>query len=87
MEVPKYIWTQIDSQGRLVVPAEVRRLMRVESGDRIAFVISGDEVGLMTVDQGIERAQAIARKHIKREPGVSIVDEFIADRRAEAERE
>jgi len=83
----KYVWTQIDSQGRVVIPAEVRKLMGLKDGARLAFVVTGDEVGLMTVEQGVRRAQAIARKHIKREPGRSLVDEFIAERRAEAARE
>jgi hypothetical protein len=41
----------------------------------------------MTVRQGIERAQKMAARIIKREPGRSLVDEFIAEKRAEAARE
>jgi AbrB family looped-hinge helix DNA binding protein len=87
MEERKYVWTQVDGQGRVVIPTEVRKAMSLGRGDRVAFVIDGDDIGLITVDQGIRRAQAIARKYVKRTPGRSIVDEFIADRRAEAARE
>ena len=87
METPKYLWTKIDAQGRVVIPATVRKLMSIEEGDAIAFVVDGSRVSLMTLDQGIESAQSIARRYFKREPGRSIVDEFIAERRAEAARE
>ena len=83
----KYLWTQVDTQGRVVIPAEVRRLLSLEPGKQVAFVIDGSEVGLMTVDQGIRLSQALARKLIKRNSGQSIVDELIAERRAEATRE
>ena len=83
----KYIWTQVDSQGRVVIPAEVRKLKMLEPGDRVAFVLDEEGVSFITVDEGVLRSQALAKKYIKREPGRSIVDEFIADRRAEAARE
>jgi AbrB family looped-hinge helix DNA binding protein len=83
----KITWTKVDSQGRVVIPAEVRQRMGIEPNKPIAFVEEDGQVGLMTVTQGIRRAQAIAARVIKREPGRSLVDEFIAERRAEAARE
>lgn len=87
MSAPKYVWAQLDAQGRVVIPAEVRKRMKLAPGDQVAFVIEGESIGLMTIDEGIDRAQAAARKYVKRAPGRSIVDEFIAERRAEAARE
>lgn len=81
----KITWTKVDRQGRVVIPAEVRQRMDIQPGKPIAFVEEDGQVGLMTVSQGIKRAQAIARRHIK--PGKSLVDELIAERRAEAARE
>jgi len=49
--------------------------------------VEDGKLGLMTVRQGIKRTQDLVAKHIKIEPGRSIVDEFLAERRAEAERE
>jgi AbrB family looped-hinge helix DNA binding protein len=83
----KITWTRIDPQGRVVIPAGIRERMGIEPGSSIAFVEEGGELGLITVAQGIKRAQAIADRVIKREPGRSFVDEFIAERRAEAARE
>ena len=78
----------MDRQGRVVIPAEIRNELGIEPGKSIAFVVESDgTLRLMTVRQGIKRAQAIAARYIKKKPGQSLVDEFIADRRAEAARE
>jgi antitoxin PrlF len=80
-------WTKVDPQGRVVIPAEIREQFGIEPGKSIAFVIEDGQLGLMTVRQGIARAQRIFRESVYIEPGRSIVDEFIAEKRAEAERE
>ncbi|HLF76148.1 MAG TPA: AbrB/MazE/SpoVT family DNA-binding domain-containing protein [Dehalococcoidia bacterium] len=80
-------WTKVDPQGRVVIPAEIRAEMGIEPGKPIAFIIEADRLGLITVRQGIKIAQERLARHIKKEPGRSIVDEFLAERRAEAERE
>jgi AbrB family looped-hinge helix DNA binding protein len=77
-------WTRVDPQGRVVIPADLRRELEIEPGSSVAFLLENGLLSLMTVQQGIERAQRIVRKHTK---GKSLVDELIADRRAEAARE
>ena len=72
----------------MVIPVGLRNELAIEPGASIAFVLEDDgTLRLMTVKQGIKRAQAIAARYIKKRPGQSLVDEFIADRRAEAARE
>lgn len=83
----KVTWTKVDPQGRVVIPAEIRAQMGIEPGKPIAFVIEDDRLGLITVRQGIKIAQKRFARHIKIEPGRSVVDEFIAEKRAEAARE
>ena len=80
-------WTRVDQQGRVVIPADVRKQAGIELGKPIAFVLEDGKVGLMTVRQGIERAQKMAARLFKRVEGRSLVDEFIAEKRAEAARE
>jgi AbrB family looped-hinge helix DNA binding protein len=75
-------WTRVDPQGRVVIPAELRRRLDLEPGSSVAFVLQDGLLSLMTVGQGIERAQRIVRKHTK---GKSLVDELLAERRAEAD--
>lgn len=83
----KVTWTKVDPQGRAVIRAEIRAEMGIEPEKPIAFVIERGKLELMTVRQVIKHAQEGLRAKLKIEPGRSIVDEFLAERRAEAERE
>jgi len=76
---------RIDKQGRLVIPADMRRQMGLEDGGPVTLTLEGDQLRVSTVVAGIRQAQAIARKYTKGRTG--IVDEFLAERRREAERE
>ena len=87
VKTTKVTWTKVDQQGRIIIPAEIRKKAGIEVGKPIALVLEDDELSLMTVSQGIRRTQALAARYIKREPGRSLVDEFIAEKRAEAARE
>jgi AbrB family looped-hinge helix DNA binding protein len=72
--------------GRIVVPAPIRAALGLKKGDRVSVVMDADgEVRLTTQAQVIKRLQALVKPYAI--PGVSIVDELIADRRAEAARE
>lgn len=73
------------SNGRVVIPAELRKAMGVASGGELIATWEGDGLRIATMKQNIERAQRHARQHIK--PGVSLVDELIAERREAAKRE
>ena len=71
--------------GRVVIPAEMRAALGVKPGDTlIAHVING-ELTLMSQKTALRRAQEMVRRFVPE--GVSLVDELIAERRAEAARE
>ncbi|WP_066658834.1 MULTISPECIES: AbrB/MazE/SpoVT family DNA-binding domain-containing protein [unclassified Sphingomonas] len=73
--------------GKIVVPAEVRRALGVKDGDSI--VIERDERGqfiLKTYAQVVKEVQAKFKAMVGPYEG-SLVDEFIADKRREAEEE
>ncbi len=75
----------IASNGRVVIPANMRAELGLKDGDKlIARVIDGTVI-LEPIDVAIRRVQASVRKYVPE--GVSLVDELIAERRAEAERE
>ena len=76
---------RIGSGGRLVIPAEIREQLGMREGESVVMQVENGELRIWTVQEGIRRAQEIARKYIV--PGRSIVDELIADRRAEVARE
>lgn len=76
---------KINQNGRVVIPAAVRKALGVDIGDELIGQLTDDELRITTMKRRIERAQRHVRKYVK--PGVSLVDELIADRRREAARE
>lgn len=73
------------SGGRLQVPADMRRAMGLQDGDVVVFELKDGELRVTPYRDIIKRVQERLRKYVPE--GESIVDELIADRRAEAERE
>ncbi len=75
----------VAANGRVVIPADFRKALGVATGGEIILRWEDDELRISTLKQNIARAQRHARKYIK--PGVSLVDELIAERREAAKRE
>lgn len=76
---------QIGSGGRLVIPAEMRAAMGIGNGDLLSAQVVDGELRLLPQKTAVRRAQELVRKYIPK--GVSLVDELIEERRAEAARE
>lgn len=74
--------TRVNQNGRIVLPAEFRKALGVNIGDEVLLRLQDDEVRITTQRLRIRRAQERARKYLK--PGVSLVDELIAERRQAA---
>lgn len=72
--------------GRVVIPVEIRRSLGLKEGDTVLFELRDGEVVLTTRRARIARAQAMFRKYVPAD-SPSIVDELIAERRAEAARD
>lgn len=75
---------ETNKNRRVAVPS-FRKDLGIEAQHPLAATSQEDVVKLSIVRQRITRAQRIVRKYVK--PGVSLVDELIRDRRAEARRE
>ena len=76
---------RIAEDGRLVVPAEMRKAMLVdETGVLTARVVEG-ELRILAPKAALARLQKMAAELVPK--GVSMADELIAERRAEARRE
>ena len=73
---------RIDKAGRLVVPANIRKALGIEDGQELTVRLVDGGIRLQTLDAGLERVWAIAGRRGKTVP--DIVDDFIAERRAEA---
>jgi AbrB family looped-hinge helix DNA binding protein len=76
----------VSDGGRVVIPAELRAKLGISVGDRLVWREDGDRLILTTRVAAIRRAQALVARY-NNKPEVSMVDELIRERRAEAARE
>jgi len=76
---------RVNENGRVVIPAAFRKALGINPGDEVILRLEDDELRITTMKRRIERAQRRARQYVK--PGVSLVDELIAERREAAKRE
>ena len=65
-----------------MVPAGFRRALGIGAGEELLMSLDDGFVRLQTIDAALERVRVIARR--RRRSDTSVVDEFIAARRAEA---
>ena len=73
----------VDNQGRVMLPSWWRKKAGVGPSTELCVAVTEEGgLALETREQGLRRAQALLRKYIPE--GVSLSDELIAERRAEA---
>lgn len=75
---------QVGAQGRLVIPAALRKALHLKPGDRLMARQEGETL-VLERRAAIEKRLQDRFRHIPKE--VSLVDELIAERRAEAAKE
>ena len=75
----------VQENGRMILPAELRRALGVGKGDRVVILTTDDGVELTTAQRARRRAQERFRRLVPE--GVGVVDEFLAEKRAEVARE
>lgn len=84
-ELPERLDVQLDSAGRVVIPAVFRSAMQVKEGDRLMARVIDGELRLITPLMAVRLAQKMVRETI---PGDdSLADALIEERRREFERE
>lgn len=76
---------RINENGRVVIPASFRKALGINPGDEVLLRLEDDELRISTLKSRLERARRHVQKYVK--PGVSLVDELIAERREAAKRE
>lgn len=74
------ITVTLDAEGNMVIPAEQRRALGLEAGQRVTLRLDMQPQHANTA-AAIERIQQLVRRHVP--AGVSLVDELLAERRAE----
>jgi len=81
----KQLHTLITRDGRVTVPAEIRRKLGLEPGDRVTFVIDRGEVKLVRKGSVVERTARMLRgpsrgrtaEHLREEAERAIAEEAV----------
>jgi AbrB family looped-hinge helix DNA binding protein len=76
---------RLADDGRVVIPAPLRHRLGLKPGDHVVIDSDEDGLRLRSYAKVIQEVQDYFRQFAK--PGVSLVDELIAERKAEAKRE
>jgi AbrB family looped-hinge helix DNA binding protein len=76
---------KLNREGRMNVPADCRNRAGLQPGQEVLLKVTPNGILLYTHDQAVKRLQDWVAAHVP--PGVSLVDELIAERRAEAAKE
>lgn len=76
---------KISDGGRVAIPAEIRHSMGLKEGGTVLSELRGGEAVLTTRLAQMQEAQAMVRQYVT--AGVSLVDELIAERKAENARD
>ncbi|HEU4986425.1 MAG TPA: AbrB/MazE/SpoVT family DNA-binding domain-containing protein [Rhizobiaceae bacterium] len=66
--------------GRIVIPAAMREAMGVKPGDTLIAHVEDGVLQVVSYEANLRKIQAEMQKYKK--PGESVVDEFLAERRA-----
>ena len=76
----------VGANGRMNLPADLRQRLGISTPGRIFIQMDKDgEPVITTLERRLKRIRELMRPLIR--PGVSVVDEFIAEKRAEVARE
>lgn len=70
----------IASNGRMVLPASVRKAMGLHGDAKVILTIEEDQVRLSPMKHGVSRAQALYREHARQ---ARTTDDFLVERNAE----
>ena len=75
---------RLNEDGRLLIPAAMRKAMGIEPGDSLLLSLEDDTLRVASIKSGLRRAQALVRRHVPE--GTSLADALIEQRRSETRR-
>src|SRR5690242_5598254 len=76
---------RMSANGRLSIPAKQRRALGLENGGMVVATLENGELRIRPIAAVLAEVQAMVASYVK--ASGDTVDQFIADRRAEAARE
>ena len=68
---------KVASNGRMILPAAVRKAMSLHGVAKVILTLEDDQVRLTPIGYGVSRAQALYREHAKH---ARTIDDFLTDR-------
>lgn len=77
------VMTKLGEGGRLVIPADYRKALGVDTGDELVLILEENSLRVLTPKEGIRRAQALVRSYIPE--GRRLSDELVEERRKESQ--
>lgn len=83
-KISNYSEVHLGSQGRLVIPASLRRQLNFAEGDTL---VARYEEGRLILEKQETIKQRLKARFSQLPEGISLADELIAQRREEAKRE
>ena len=78
----KSVAVRVGNQGRIVIPAELRQALGIASGEKLIARVEDGRLILETKESITASLQKLFRDAVPK--SVSLADELIAERRAEA---
>ena len=84
-DMEEEIRQRVNQNGRVIIPAAFRKALGIAVGDEIVLRIQDNELRITTQQRRIQRARRRARQYVK--PGISLVNELLAERREAAKNE
>ena len=79
-----HVSLKIDGAGRVVIPADMRAAMMIRPGDMVVATVEDGEFRIVSPAVALRRVQLHAQRWKAQNPGASVVDELIGERREEA---
>jgi AbrB family looped-hinge helix DNA binding protein len=77
--------TYVDNNGRILIPAQIRKAFNIKAGDIFVMRIIDGEIRMISLDKAIADAQKLIRKHVPE--GISLVDELFKERKEDLARQ
>ena len=76
---------RVNENGCVAIPKSFRKAFGISIGDEVLLRVEEGELRISTLQCRLKRAQRLVRQHL--EPGTSLVDELIQERRKAARKD
>jgi AbrB family looped-hinge helix DNA binding protein len=78
---------RVSQGGRVVIPADLRELLHIEQGDELIMEARDGSLVITSKAERIRQVRDEIQAQLPQLKGISLADEVIAERRAEAEQD